>query len=381
MKIIGAILTVIVLGFVGFVCTVIMSLSGNEEFYVPFIPTVTAGLIIIIILAIYGKLKTKIPKLSSVVFITVSILSVTAYEGYQAYLESLEVVSAQDTDLSTYQPFTEETKLISLEEPSTFTIEENLPKLDGATALYPVYAAFAQAVYPEKEYPLENSEVISNQTSDAFNRLIDGEADIVFMAHPSENQMKMAEKNGVELTLTPIGREAFVFFVHKKNPIEKLSIRQIQAIFSGEITNWKEVGGNDQKIRAFQRPEGSGSQSALLSVMNGKPLMESPSEDIVTGMGGIIRETTDYRNKTNAIGFSFRHFSQEMVQNGKIKYIAVEGISPTKENIQNSTYPIIDKFYAIHADSKNPHIEAFIDWMQSEQGQKIINETGYVPMY
>lgn len=380
MKIVGAILTVIVLGFIGFVCTVIMSLSGNEEFYVPFIPTVTAGLIVIAVLAIYGKLKTKILKLGSVTFITLSIVSLTAYEGYQVYLESLEVVSAQDIDLSTYQPFTEETKLVSLQEPSTYTIVENLPMLDGATALYPVYAAFAQTVYPEKEYPLEDSEVVSNQTSNAFNRLINGDADIVFMAHPSENQMKIAEKNGTELALTPIGREAFVFFVHKKNPIEELSIRQIQAIFSGEITNWKEVGGNDQKIRAFQRPEGSGSQSALLSVMNGKPLMESPSEDIVTGMGGIIRETTNYRNRTNAIGFSFRHFSQEMVQNGKIKYIAVEGISPTKENIQNNTYPIIDKFYAIHADKGNPHVKDFIDWMQSEQGQKIINETGYVPL-
>jgi len=192
--------------------------------------------------------------------------------------------------------------------------------------------------------------------------------------------MKFAKKQGVELKLTPIGREAFVFFVHAKNPIKKLSIKQIQEIYAGKIINWKEVGGRDEKIRAFQRPEESGSQSALIRLMDGIPLMDPPSEDIATGMGGIITETTNYRNKTNAIGFSFRKFSQEMVHNGEIKYIAVEGVLPTKENIQQEKYPIVAEFYAVTAGSKNPHIDEFIKWMQSGQGQKIVEKTGYVSL-
>lgn len=108
--------------------------------------------------------------------------------------------------------------------------------------------------------------------------------------------------------------------------------------------------------------------------------MDPPSEDIVSAMGGIINETTNYRNKTNAIGFSFRHFSQEMVQNGKIKFVAVEGVPPTKETIKNETYPAVAEFYAITAKSNNPHIVPFIEWMQSDQGQKIVDKTGYVPL-
>jgi len=304
MKIYGAIITVIVFGLVGFIATIIASLTRNAEFYTPFVLTLTTGLIIIVILAIYGKLKNKAPKISSIVFISLCIVSAVAYEGYQVYLKSLEVVSTQDVDLSEYRPFVENTKVVSLEEVSTFKIEDNLPMLDGATALYPVYAAFVQAVYPEKDYPLYESEIVSSQTSYAFDRLLNGEVDMVFMAHPSENQMKNAAQQGIELTLTPIGREAFVFFVHTKNPVEELSIKQIQGIYSGKITNWKEVGGNDEEIRAFQRPEGSGSQSALISVMGDVPLMDPPSEDIVSAMGGIIRETTNYRNKANAFGFS-----------------------------------------------------------------------------
>lgn len=380
MKIFVSAVTIIGFSFVGFVAFIIASLSMDAEFYRIFVPVITVGLITMIILAIYGKLKNKVASKSLLVFFTLCTLSVIGYEGYQAYLKSLEVVSTQDVDLSEYRPFAEGTKAVSLEEDSTFKINDNLPTLDGATALYPVYSAFAQAVYPEKDYPIYDSEIVSSQTSDAFARLIKGNVDIVFMAHPSEEQMKSAGVIGGKLTLTPIGREAFVFFVHSKNPVNELSIKQIQGIYAGEITNWNEVGGKNEKIRAFQRPEGSGSQSALINVMNGIPLMDPPSEDIVSAMGGIIKETTNYQNKTNAIGYSFRHFSQEMVSYGKIKNIAVEGILPTKENIKNETYPIVAEFYAITARSENPHIEAFINWMKSEQGQKIVEKTGYVPL-
>jgi phosphate transport system substrate-binding protein len=380
MRLFVSFVTIICFSFVGFVAFVIASFSRDAEFYRIFIPIITVGLITMIILAIYGKLKNRVASKCLFIFFTLSTLSVIGYEGYQAYLKSLEVVSTQDVDLSEYLPFAEDTKAVSLEEASTFKIKDNLPTLDGSTALYPVYSAFAQAVYPEKDYPLYDSEVVSSQTGEAFDRLLKGNVDIVFMPHPSDKQMKTAESFGRELTLTPIGREAFVFFVHSKNPVKELTIKQIQGIYTGEISNWNQVGGENEKIRAFQRPEGSGSQSALIKVMNGIPLMDPPSEDIVSAMGGIIKETTNYKNRTNAIGYSFRHFSQEMVHNGKIKNIAVNGILPTKETIKNDTYPIVAEFYAITAGSENPHIEAFIKWMQSEQGRKIVERTGYVPL-
>lgn len=380
MKIFGSILTIIILGFIGLVAIIFASLIGTAEFYMYLIPILTIGAIIMIILVIYGKWKNKIFKNSILIFISLCIVSVVSYEGYQAYIRSLEVVSTQDVDLSEYRPFVEGTKAVSLDVPSTFKIEEDIPLLDGATALYPVYSAFAQAVFPEKEYQLEGSEVVSSQTSGAFNRLLKGEVDIIFLAHPSDNQMKKAKQLGIELNLTPIGREAFVFFVHSKNPVDELTKEQIQGIYSGKITNWKMLGGKDEDIRPFQRPEGSGSQSALLNVMGDVPLMEPPSDDIVSAMGGIIRETTSYQNRTNAIGYSFRHFSQNMVENGKIKNIAIEGISPTKENIQNETYPLVNQFYAVTADGDNPHIDAFINWMLSEQGQELVERTGYVPV-
>lgn len=334
-----------------------------------------------IIFLIYGKAQSKLFKRCTMVFITAAIVSIVSYEGYEAYEKSLEVVSTQDVDLTEYTPFVEGSKLVSLEEPSTLKIADDLPKLDGATALYPVYSAFAQAVYPKKDYSLHDSEVVSSQTSGAFDRLLKGDVDLIFIAQPSEKQMRNAEELGIELNLTPIGREAFVFFVHSKNPINELTMEQIQAIYSGKITNWRQLGGKNEEIRAFQRPEGSGSQSALINVMGDVPLMEPPSEDIVSAMGGIITETTNYQNRTNAIGFSFRHFSQNMVENGKIKYIAINGMTPSKENIQNDSYPIVAPLYAVTTSGNtNPHVEGFINWMLSEQGQYIVEQTGYVPV-
>ena len=81
---------------------------------------------------------------------------------------------------STYEPFSDHTKAVTLTEPSTLKIEDNLPIIDGATAPYPVYAAFAQAVYPEKKYDQHDSEVMSNRTGEAYNNLINGRADIIF---------------------------------------------------------------------------------------------------------------------------------------------------------------------------------------------------------
>ena len=115
-----------------------------------------------------------------------------------------------------------------------------MPVIDGATALYPIYAAFAQAVYPEKDYDPYGSEVMSNRTGAAYANLINGKADIIFASGPSKAQIEQAESVGKELKLTPIGKEAFVFFVNSRNPVENLTEDEIKAIYSGEITNWKE---------------------------------------------------------------------------------------------------------------------------------------------
>ena len=169
-------------------------------------------------------------------------------------------------DLTLYSPFEEDTLAASLEEEAALHLAGELPVLDGATALYPLYAAFAQAVYEEEDYAagLTEGTVRCTNTANAYEAIVSGEADIIFVAGPSEKQKQAAADAGAELVLTPIGREAFVFIVGKSNPVEGLSYQQIRNIYSGKTAHWRTLGWEEGgSIIAFQRPEGSGSQSGF----------------------------------------------------------------------------------------------------------------------
>ncbi|WP_040225533.1 PstS family phosphate ABC transporter substrate-binding protein [Bhargavaea cecembensis] len=293
------------------------------------------------------------------------------------YMQSKPVVSAQEVDLFDYAPFSG-TKTVSLDQPASFKITEDLPVIDGATALYPVYASFAEAVYPEREYDPYESEVMSNRTGEAYRRLIAGEADLIFALGPSEAQRRRAEEAGKELVLTPVGKEAFVFFVNEDNPVDGLTQDQLRGIYSGELTNWKEAGGKRTKIRAYQRPPDSGSQTALEDFMGDTPIMAAPTENTADLMSGMIEDVADYRNFGGAIGYTFRYYSESMIGNNEIKLLAVDGVRPAVDTIRSGDYPLTRELYAITAGTANPNVEPFIDWVLSEEGQEIVEKTGYV---
>lgn len=207
------------------------------------------------------------------------VISLMGYGAYQGYVHSIPTVSDEFNEYG-YRPFSIG-YLATLDKPSTLQLTTNLPKIDGSTALYPLYSAFATAVYPKSlqdDYETLDKTIALSKTGEAYERLLKKEVDIIFVPEPSKEHLAKAKELGVEFKLTPIGKEAFVFFVNSKNPVNELSVSQIQDIYTGKITNWQEVGGKNDKIRAFQRPENSGSQTALQKIMGDKPLMTAPRE-------------------------------------------------------------------------------------------------------
>ncbi len=377
-KIIHAVFYLICAFFITLFLFLVLALTGNIN-YISLLITGVIVLYVFYLLHLFNFFTTKKRKQWFLALIVVA-LTISAFPPIKKiYENSIATVNA-DLNVWEYQPFQEPLKIATLKEESTLKITEDLPRMDGATALYPLYASFAQAVYPEKTYDPSSSEVMVNTTPDAYNNLIQGKVDMIFVAGPSKGQINQAKQNGVELKLTPIGREAFVFFVHQKNEVDELSIQQIKDIYSGNIKNWQDVGGSNDSIRAFQRPEGSGSQTALQNLMGEIPLLQAPTEDIVSGMGGIIEEVAQYKNYKNAIGYTFRFYSNEMVKNDQIKLLNINGVSPSKENIQNNQYPIASEFYVVTTNTDNPHVDEFIEWILSSQGQELIEKTGYVPL-
>jgi len=390
-----------ILIFVGgplFIAYLIASMGAVPLYAARMVPVAGIALLIALILSVIDYLPQRWIKRVWCAFGCVCLLC-GGYIGLGMYRDSIPTVDDRTLILWDYIPFEEENRLAVLEEEADFRIDNPWSlRLDGATALYPVYAAFVQAVYPERGagympessmgYSPYDSTVECSGTIHAYERLISGEVDMIFAAGPSDAQLEAAKAAGMEFHLTPIGREAFVFFVNSANPVEELTVEEIQGIYTGEIANWKELGGKNQKIRPYQRAENSGSQTSLQRLMAGLPLMEPEEEDRIAGMGGIITEVASYRNYKNAIGFSFRYYATEMVRNGEIRLLALNGVEPTKETIRDGSYPIASEFYAVTAapigapspQERDGVLAGFLDWILSDQGQELIEKTGYVAL-
>jgi len=307
-------------------------------------------------------------------------------------------------DLWSYSPLNENNRLAVLDERAGYRVDGYLFMLDGATAFFPLYAAFAKATYPEnywkdwsdfhdKGYHRDMQFAVRcSRTADAYNNLLNGTVDIIFCLEPSqEHQQQFRDKN-MNLKLVPIGREAFVFFTHKNNPVSNITIENIQGIYSGRIRNWSELGGRNNDIIAFQRPENSGSQTILNTVMKNIPIVRPPREIIMPEMGDIINRVASYRNLNEAIGYSFLIYATEMVKNDQIKLLSINGVHPSLETIKNNTYPFSVNIYAVYVDNNYndidfesfyyylEHKKSFVEWILSRQGQLLVSRTGYVPI-
>ena len=284
---------------------------------------------------------------------------------------------AKMVDVKKYLPHNEESDLARID--SSLKLYDKLPVLDGAAALVPVYASFINAVYPEGSVTFEggvfsddnfygenfasDSKMQYKNTVRGYEAIVDGTTDILFCAAPSAKQKQYAEEKGVELVFVPVGLEAFVFFVNENNPVDNLTTEQVRDIYGGKYTNWSQVGGPNRIINPVTRLEGSGSQSAMNSFM-GKREIAPKSPLAITGA---------------SIGFSFRYYMDGIVGNDGVKMLSLNGVYPSAENIQNGSYPIIAKFYAIYRkDNTNENIPILIDWILSDEGQKLIEDSGYV---
>ena len=222
------------------------------------------------------------------------------------------------------------------------------------------------------------------QTSDGKTiRMEEGKiADLIIATYPSEDELRYASEQGIELRIEPICYDAFVFITHIDNPVESLTIEQVQKIYTGEITNWKEVGGNDEAIVAYQREAGSGSQSGMeLLVMQGLKMAEPEAVKIVMGMGWLIESVAEYQNESYSIGYTYRYYIDNLYKNPDIKILAIEGVSPNDENIRNASYSFTTSYYAvIDIENQEGIAGEFLAWILSDEGQKCIEQAGYIPL-
>ncbi len=376
LKIVATVALALLGPFAWLFSVIYLSMMGWGDGYATLLIVLTVPFIPLLMVLIWKRGKRRVIGLAFAGYVLVFgvLFGIKAIPMW--YEESLTIDVTPNINTSEYLPFVEDSKIVKLENAS-LKLTGDLPVIDGATAAFPVYSAFVHAVYPETTR-LYDGVFEYNNTVGGYRELAKRNTDLFLGAYPSKEQLKYAEACGTTFEFTQIGTEAFVFFVHKDNPIDSLTVEQIKGIYSGRITNWKEVGGADEAILPFQRDPGSGSQSMLLRFMGDTPVMEAETVE-VQGMGAIIEEVADYQSRSGSIGFSFRFYVEGIIKNPDIKMIAIDGVAPNVENIKNGTYPVVAPVYAVTwAGNDNPNVKKLLDWILSEEGQYIIEETGYV---
>jgi phosphate transport system substrate-binding protein len=234
-----------------------------------------------------------------------------------------------------------------------------------------------------EEYPNFFDERIKvSQTHGAFMNLIDNNVDIILTHRTlSPDEQAHAEELGVTLIETPVALDAFVFLVNKDNPVQSLTVNQIQDIYTGTTTNWQQVGGNDAMIRPFTRPRNSGSEEVMRSlVMNGLEIGDFPAISEIVMMAGVFPEM---RNTTDAISYTFNFYKDVMVRvpDEDVPKIKVNGIFPDENTVKSKTYPFVAQVHvAIRSDLDiNSTAYKLYEWLQSEAGKAVIAESGYLP--
>jgi len=224
--------------------------------------------------------------------------------------------------------------------------------------------------------------VTTSQTHGAFMNLIDGKKDIIVTHRTiSPDEKAHADAAGVKLIETPFALDAFVFIVNKDNPVNSLTIDQVQKIYTKKITNWSKVGGKNADMRVFTRPRNSGSEEVFRTlVMNGIEPADFPASDLNL-MYEVFLEVT---LNINSICYSFLTYKDMQARKlcDEVPVLAIDGICPDEETVKNRKYPFTSEVcVAIRSDlDRNSMAYKLYEWLQSKAAASTLIECGFIPI-
>ncbi len=229
-----------------------------------------------------------------------------------------------------------------------------------------------------KNNPGVSIQVTGGGSGTGISALINGTTDICSSSRPMKsserNQLKQKySSSGVEVK---VAKDGIALYVNEKNPVTELSLSQIKGIYTGMITNWKELGGNDASIIVYGRDNSSGTYVYFMEeVLKGQDYTGA-----MQSMPGTAAVVNAVEKDVNGIGFGGAAYGKG------IKYLKVRndnessGCDPTLENIQAGKYPITRYLYLYLRNKPTGELKNFIDWILSAQGQAVVSNVGYFPI-
>jgi len=196
-------------------------------------------------------------------------------------------------------------------------------------------------------------------------------------------EMKEAESHGFKPVEFVVARDAIGVIVNPANPVNQLTLKQVSDIFQGKIENWKEVGGEDRPIVRLSRESNSGTHVYFLETvirLGDKKSKDLFSENtlLLPSSEGIISEV---RDNPNAIGYDgLGYITHEVKLLAVAKDEQSDYVIPSVETVNENKYPISRDLYIYTHGEPRDNVKAYLDWILDTEAQKIVADTGFVPV-
>lgn len=249
-------------------------------------------------------------------------------------------------------------------------------RIKGSDTLLPLTQELAEEYLAE--HPEAEIIVTGGGSGVGIAALMENTTDIAMASRSIKfgEKMKFAEE-GLKAAEVTVAYDALAVVVHPSNPVSRLTREQLEAIFRGKITNWKEVGGEDRKIVVYSRETSSGTYEFFKeSVLENKNYMSSILSMPATG--AIIQSV---RQTKGAIGYIGLAYLNRYVKALAVSYDGgVHYAEPSVENAINGSYPIVRPLYYYYDSGKEAEVSPFISYVISPEGQESVLSQGFVPV-
>lgn len=251
--------------------------------------------------------------------------------------------------------------------------------LSGTTYIIQPDFAKAESTFSYKDYLSKN---LCSGTHGAYESLIESKTDVIIASRDiSRNELELARNSGVEIETEPLAIDALVFIVNPKNPVKNLSSDQVRKIYTGEITNWKEVGGVDHAITPYIRNEDSGSQEKMETlVMKGLTMIDGTYMPEIIG-SQMASPYLQIEMDEYGIGYTPFFYCTAMVRDLlKVNMMSIDGVEPSKKSLSENTYPFVSSIYAAVRKTESHESMAYklFQFLFTKRGADMIDESGYI---
>ncbi|MCL2628948.1 MAG: substrate-binding domain-containing protein [Oscillospiraceae bacterium] len=262
---------------------------------------------------------------------------------------------------------------------------DSFPRMDGSPVAAPLAQAVAAVMLGQSRQDVEERAIFT-RTSEAFRNLANDLCDILIVGEPYPGVLDEISAQDFRYDIAPIALDALVFIVSASNPVDNISSEQAKSIYTGSITGWQQVGGDDIDIVAFQRNEEAMSQVlAEKLVMDWQTMAEAPMQNFLVGndfADDSLAAIKGFDSSVNAIGYTMHYFAVNMAMAQGYKILSIDGVKPNVETIENGEYPFIGSYYTvINKDlPEDDPARILYNWLQAKEGQDFIASQGYVPV-